>query len=137
MRPGERPVNLYPVTLRCLLVDDNDHFLAAARDLLEREGLVVAGTASDIAEAVGRAGELVPDVALVDINLGGESGFDLARLLAAPVILISTHAEDDYATLLAASPALGFIPKIGLSARAIHDVLGDADAPPVSAPRGR
>lgn len=125
------------MTLRCLLVDDNHHFLAAARGLLEREGLAVVGTAAASADALRQAAELRPDVALVDIDLGGESGFDLARLLAAPVILISTHAEDDYATLLAASPALGFIPKIGLSARAIHDVLGDADAPPVSAPRGR
>jgi DNA-binding NarL/FixJ family response regulator len=125
------------VTLRCLLVDDNHHFLAAARGLLEREGLAVVGAAAASADALRQAAELRPDVALVDIDLGGESGFDLARLLAAPVILISTHAEDDYATLLAASPALGFIPKIGLSARAIHDVLGDADAPPVSAPRGR
>jgi CheY-like chemotaxis protein len=119
------------VTLRCLLVDDNDHFLAAARDLLEREGLVVAGTASDIAEAVGRAGELVPDVALVDINLGGESGFDLARLLAGtPVIMISTHAGDDYADLIEASPAIGFLNKIELSAAGVRSLLD------VSAPQG-
>jgi DNA-binding NarL/FixJ family response regulator len=112
------------VTLRCLLVDDNDHFLAAARDLLEREGLVVAGTASDIAGALGRAGELGPDVALVDINLGGESGFDLARRLSpTPVIMISTHAGDDYADLIEDSPAIGFLSKVELSGAAVVSLV--------------
>jgi DNA-binding NarL/FixJ family response regulator len=112
------------VTLRCLLVDDNDHFLAAARDLLEREGLVVAGMASDIAGALGRAGELVPDVALVDINLGGENGFELARRLApTPVIMISTHSGDDYADLISDSPAIGFLSKIELSGSAVRSLV--------------
>ncbi|GAA0522840.1 response regulator [Paractinoplanes deccanensis] len=112
------------MTLRCLLVDDNEHFLAAARDLLEREGLVVAGTASHIADAVGRAAELGPDVALVDINLGGESGFDLAgRLVPTPVIMISTHSGDDYHDLVEASPAIGFLSKLDLSADAVEAML--------------
>jgi CheY-like chemotaxis protein len=113
------------VTLRCLLVDDNEHFLAAARDLLEREGLVVAGTASDIADAVGRAAELGPDVVLADINLGGQSGFELARRLSpTPVIMISTHSGDDYEDLIEASPAIGFLSKLDLSAVAVSTLLG-------------
>ncbi|WP_203752853.1 response regulator [Actinoplanes cyaneus] len=109
--------------LRCLLVDDNQHFLAAARELLEREGLVVAGTASRTADATRLAATVRPDVALVDIKLGGESGFDLARLLTAPVIMISTHAGDDYADLIAASPAIGFLAKTELSADAVRRML--------------
>ncbi|WP_307834575.1 response regulator [Paractinoplanes lichenicola] len=116
------------MTLRCLLVDDNDHFLAAARDLLEREGVEVAGTASDIAGALGRAGELIPDVALVDVNLGSESGFELARRLSpTPVIMISTHAGDDYADLVEESPAIGFLSKLDLSGAAVRLLLS---APP-------
>src|SRR5690242_21877397 len=69
--------------LRCLLVDDNDAFLETARALLEREGLQVAGVASSIAGALRQARALRPDVILVDIGLGEESGFELARLLAA------------------------------------------------------
>ncbi|GAA0464181.1 response regulator [Paractinoplanes deccanensis] len=110
--------------MRCLLVDDNQHFLLAARDLLEREGLTIAGTAEDIAGAQDRAAELRPDVALVDINLGGESGFDLAeRLAPVPVIMISTHSGEDYADLIAASPAIGFLSKIELSAGAVRDLV--------------
>jgi hypothetical protein len=38
--------------------------------------------------------------------------------------LISTHSEEDYADLIAASPALGFLPKTTLSAGAITRLLG-------------
>ncbi len=117
--------------LRCLLVDDNDAFLAAASLLLEREGVTVAGVASSTAEALARARVLRPDVILVDIGLGDESGFDLARLLArdgqgggAAVILISVGAEADYAELIAESPAAGFLAKSELSARRIGRILG-------------
>jgi DNA-binding NarL/FixJ family response regulator len=116
--------------LRCLIVDDSPRFLDAARGLLEGQGVMVVGQASSSAEALRRAEELRPDVTLLDIDLGGESGLELARRLqdqagpaAAPVILISTHAEQDYAELIAASPAIGFLPKTALSAGAIHDLL--------------
>jgi len=116
--------------LRCLLVDDNDAFLQTATLLLQREGLTVAGVASDIAGALRQARALRPDVILVDIGLGEQSGFDLARLLArdgqgsAGVILISTAAEADYADLIAESPAAGFLAKSELSARGISQILG-------------
>jgi hypothetical protein len=43
------------------------------------------------------------------------------------VILISTHAEDDFAELIADSPAAGFISKSELSADAIHRLLGQSE----------
>jgi hypothetical protein len=39
------------------------------------------------------------------------------------VVLISTHAEEDFADLLAVSPAVAFLPKWKLSAAAVRDVL--------------
>jgi DNA-binding NarL/FixJ family response regulator len=119
------------VSIRCLLVDDNDAFLEAASVLLQREGLKVVGVASNSAGALRQARALQPDLILVDIGLGDESGFDLARLLAedgqggrAEVILISARAETDYAELIAESPAAGFLVKSELSARAIGQILG-------------
>ena len=116
--------------LRCLIVDDNALFLEAASELLEREGVRVVGTASSIADALGQARQLRPDIILVDIVLDPESGFDLARQLAetesagATVILISTHAEADFADLIDEAPAAGFVPKSQLSARTIQQLLG-------------
>jgi DNA-binding NarL/FixJ family response regulator len=113
--------------VRCLLVDDNDAFLKAASMLLERQGVTIAGTASTSAEALQQARALRPDVILVDIGLGDESGFDLApRLLgdgAAAVIMISTRAEADYGELIAQCPAAGFLAKSDLSAAEISRLL--------------
>jgi DNA-binding NarL/FixJ family response regulator len=117
------------MTLRSLIVDDNGRFLAAARDLLERQGMSVVGVASTGSEALQLADQLRPDVTLVDIDLGEESGFDVARQLVEttegdPVVLISTYAEKDFADLIASSPAVGFVSKSDLSADAINEVLG-------------
>jgi DNA-binding NarL/FixJ family response regulator len=122
--------------LRCLLVDDNNAFLEASRVLLERQGIQVAGVASNIAGALRQARALRPDVILVDIGLGEESGFELARLLAvdgqggqrgqrvrADVILISAQAETDYTDLIAECPAAGFLHKPELSAQRISQIL--------------
>jgi DNA-binding NarL/FixJ family response regulator len=117
--------------LRCLIVDDNVSFREEMHDLLAEQGLDVVGDAGSAAEAHRQIAALRPDVALIDIDLGGESGFALARRLhenpgqvAAPhVILISTHDEAEYADLIEASSALGFLAKIDLSATAIRRLL--------------
>jgi DNA-binding NarL/FixJ family response regulator len=117
------------VAPRCVIVDDNAGFRDAARSLLEREAIEVVGVASNSAEAQAHVAELRPDVVLVDIDLGAESGFELTRALArqgqARLILISTHSELDFADLIAESPAVGFIAKSQLSARAVLELLGD------------
>jgi DNA-binding NarL/FixJ family response regulator len=122
------------MTLRCLIVDDSPSFSSAARGLLEYQGVTVVGVASNSAEALRRAEELRPDVTLVDVDLGGESGLELARRLdgaagvaRAAVILISTHAEQDYAELIATSPAIGFLSKAGISADAIEELLNSQE----------
>ncbi|HEY3586349.1 MAG TPA: response regulator transcription factor [Myxococcaceae bacterium] len=116
--------------VRCLIVDDNPGFLRAACRTLEDGGISVVGVASNGSEALRRIQELRPDVALVDIDLGGESGFDLAQQLtsngdapAPTVILISSHAEQDFADLIAESPAAAFVSKTDLSANTVRDVL--------------
>ena len=116
--------------MRCLLVDDNAAFVETARRVLDLGGLRVTGTASTIGEALLLASELQPDVVLVDIALGDENGFDLARRLAEShvgglaVIMISSDTEEDYADLVAESPVLGFLPKAELSADGIRRLLG-------------
>jgi DNA-binding NarL/FixJ family response regulator len=115
--------------LRCVIIDDSAPFLDAATSLLEREGLKVAGTASTAAQGLRRVEELRPDVVLVDVMLGQESGFDVARLLherngdAPTVILTSTHAEADLADLIDGTPVAGFVPKSRLSAAAIQEIV--------------
>lgn len=115
------------LVFRCLIVDDSVGFLSSARRLLERQGIVVAGVASNGAEALLRLAELQPDVVLLDIDLGEESGLAVAEQLdragSPRIIMISTHAEQDYRDLIAASPAVGFLSKTSLSAQAIKELL--------------
>ncbi len=114
-----------------LIVDDSEPFLAAARTLLTGEGIDVLEVATTTAQALGLVDRLQPDAVLVDVNLGAESGFDLARRLEdgehgrrSTVIMMSTHAEAEYADLIAESSAAGFLTKSRLSGdaiRLIHD----------------
>jgi DNA-binding NarL/FixJ family response regulator len=114
-----------PVGLRCLIVDDSEEFLASASRLLQAQGLEVVGAASSGVEAAELAALLRPDVALVDVCLGDEDGFEVTRRLEASapatrVVLISTHPEEDLPEL----PAGGFLAKTGMSGAAIRELLG-------------
>ena len=123
--------------VRCLIVDDSADFRDAASAMLERAGISVV-KASNSAEALKYYEDFHPDVALVDIDLGGEDGFALAEQLdrvSSPstlaVILVSTYAESDLAEMIDASPAVGFLQKFSLSPDAIRDLVK------VSGPQGR
>ncbi len=120
------------MSLRCLIVDDSRRFGDEARTLLEREGVSVVGVAASGDEAIALAAAVPHDVALVDLSLGDESGFDVASRLMdsarAPtpaVIFISTHDECEFRDRIAASPAVGFIAKTKLSAKRIRELLDD------------
>src|SRR4051794_29383028 len=128
--------------VRCLIVDDNASFRREMGGLLLEEGFDVVGGAGSVAEARGQIAELRPDVALIDIDLGGESGFELARQLheeqgrapAPHLILISTHDDTEYADLVDASSAIGFLAKIDLSAATIRGMLAEVNGSGRSAP---
>jgi DNA-binding NarL/FixJ family response regulator len=116
--------------LRCLIVDDSPVFFDTVARMLRRDGFEDVRTASTIAEALRCMEEFRPDVTLVDVCLGAESGFDLVEQLdrngwctRSAVILTSTHDPAEFADLISASPAVGFLPKMALSSRAIHDLL--------------
>lgn len=100
-------------------------FLDVARRLLERGGVSVVGTATTSADALRSACELDPDVAVIDVHLGAESGFDLARALGQSrnpaVIMTSATPEEEFAESLALTPALGFVRKSALSAGVINE----------------
>jgi DNA-binding NarL/FixJ family response regulator len=125
--------------MRCLIIDDNESFVEVARTFLEQDGLCVVGVASTTADALRQAEAMRPDVILVDIFLGDESGLELAARLRGTdgkpaVILISTHAEADVSDLISESGANGFVPKAELSADAVRRIV---DGRPPSGRRGR
>jgi len=112
-----------------LIVDDHRDFRRVARSLLEADGFLVVGEAVGADDAMTEVERLRPDVVLLDIALGGVDGLEVATWLAAladppKVVLISSRDASVYATRLATSPALGFIPKNRLSGAALADLVG-------------
>ena len=114
--------------MRCLIVDDNDGFVAAARKLLEAGGITVVGSAASSVEAFDLVASLNPDVTLIDIDLGGENGIDLAERLheigaPTPVVLVSAYSAEDFLESITTCGAAGFVAKSQLTASAIREVL--------------
>jgi CheY-like chemotaxis protein len=118
--------------MRCFIVDDNLCFLRAIRHMLERDGATVVGTATSGNEAVERALACRPDVVLVDVRLGYESGFDVARRIEElstvgsrrpAIILVSTHRADELAERIAANPSFGFLDKTRVSGAKVRALL--------------
>jgi DNA-binding NarL/FixJ family response regulator len=104
-----------------VLVDDSSEFRRVARELFMRRGHVVLGEAACAATAHSLVDRYAPDLVVVDLCLGDESGFDLARALtrAHPglaVVLMSSNRNLGAADRVSASGARGFIAKSELSA---------------------
>lgn len=69
-----------PVSPKILLVDDDPSILHALTARLKHIGLDVAAK-SDAMSAIAEANDVRPDIAIIDVNLPGTNGFDLARKL--------------------------------------------------------
>ena len=115
-----------------LIVDDHDAFRSFVRSLVDADGFEVTGEAADGESALGAVEQLHPDVVLLDVQLPGIDGIEVAERLAsrgdAPdVILMSTRDASDYGRRLRDSRALGFIQKDQISAETLAAVLTPGD----------
>jgi DNA-binding NarL/FixJ family response regulator len=107
-----------PVTVRVLIVDDQEPFRMAARMVVDAtEGFEVVGEAETGEDSVAMARSLEPDLVLMDVNLPGINGLDATRQIlgdrgeAVVVLLLSTYEEDEYAPRAAECGAAAYIPK--------------------------
>jgi DNA-binding NarL/FixJ family response regulator len=88
------------MSIRVLIVDDHEMVRAGLRTLLGRfPSIEIVGDAGSVESALKEAAKLKPDVVLLDIRLGSESGFDvcsgLSKLDPAPRVLVLTSFADD------------------------------------------
>ena len=107
-----------------VIVDDHAEFRASASALLESEGFDVIGEAADGEAAISECERLRPEIVLLDIQLPGLDGFDVAERLAgaadAPaVILISSRDAAAYGSRVKEAPVRGFLAKRSLSGAAL------------------
>jgi DNA-binding NarL/FixJ family response regulator len=90
------------MTLRILLVDDNQTFLLAVRQFLDLlPGMAVIAEAHDGLDGLSQAAELEPDLILLDIAMPGMNGLDVARRIqtwpAPPeIVFLSMHDNAAY-----------------------------------------
>ena len=109
------------MTVRVLIVDDQEPFRMAARMVVEvTDGFEVVGEAETGEDSVTMAEELKPDLVLMDVNLPGINGLDATRQIlagaidgsgAVVVLLLSTYEEEEYAPRAAECGASAYIPK--------------------------
>jgi DNA-binding NarL/FixJ family response regulator len=118
-----------PMATRVFIVDDHQPFRMAARLALEQAGFDVVGEAADGHSALTGITRVRPELVLMDVNLPDLDGFDVVARLAGsgcrPVIVfISVGDGPAQRRRVAASPALGFLPKGEFSATALTELLG-------------
>jgi DNA-binding NarL/FixJ family response regulator len=121
------------MALRCFVADDHPAIVdAVSRFLAGEEGIEIAGTAGGGADTVARVQELQPDVAVVDVQMPGIGGIEVARQLAAAgcptgVIIYTGYSERAVVIEAIDAGARGFVLKespLSDLVRAIRTVAG-------------
>jgi DNA-binding NarL/FixJ family response regulator len=116
------------MAMTLMIVDDHRSFRNAARRVLENAGFEIVGEAADGESALETIAVLRPDVVLLDVQLPGIDGFEVAVRLSergdAPLIVMTSSRDGaDFGPLVEQSGARGFIGKADLSGAAINAVL--------------
>jgi DNA-binding NarL/FixJ family response regulator len=119
---------------RILLADDHVIVRQGFRALLEREGLEVVAEAANGHEAVRLAGELLPDVAVLDFAMPLLNGLDAAKEIRrrsprTRTILLTVHSEDHYVLEALEAGVHGYVVKTQAAAdlvQAIREIRGNA-----------
>jgi DNA-binding NarL/FixJ family response regulator len=115
------------VPLHIVLIDDHAGFRQTARELLVERGHIVVGEAACGAGALQVVSCCSPDVAVLDVGLGGESGFDVARelLRAHPrLVIVLVSADPRGPDEVSASGARSFLLKSQLGTADLAALVG-------------
>lgn len=115
--------------IRILIADDHAIVREGLKQILAgREDLGVAGEASSFDEVLTKTREASFDVVVLDLALGDRSGLELLKHLKAehpglPILILSMHAEEQYAARLLKAGAAGYLTKGSAPKQLIEAVL--------------
>ena len=113
--------------MKILLVDDHALFLAGLKNLLTANGLEVVGTASNIREAWEQTRRLNPEVILMDIQMPGQDGIEITRLIKrnfpnVKIVMLTVFQDDAHLFEAIKAGASGYLLK-GLEKEKFLDLL--------------
>lgn len=117
--------------INVLIVDDHTIVRQSLANLLRTQGDInILGEAGTGEQAVKLAEELVPDVILMDVNLGATSGLEVTKTILArqpgiKVIGLSMHIENEIAAAMHACGAVAYVSK-GIAAEDLISVIRNA-----------
>ena len=103
--------------IRVLLAEDHTIVRKGLRSLLDSEAdIEVIGEAEDGRQAVEMAGELMPDVVLMDITMPSLNGFEATRQIKqrfpdVKVLVLTMHANEEYVFQILRAGASGYVVK--------------------------
>jgi DNA-binding NarL/FixJ family response regulator len=122
------------VTVRVLIVDDQEPFRLAARTVVElTDGFEVVGEAETGEDSVAMTADLHPDLVLMDVNLPGINGLEATKQILAGsdsvvVIMLSTYEAEEYAPRATEAGAAAYIPKAEFGPDRLEEAWGSASA---------
>lgn len=128
-------------TISVLLVDDQELVRRGLAMMIDStDDLVVAGEASSGDEAIHLAGELAPDVVVMDVRMPGTDGIEATRRIvrqhpASRVLILTTFDLDEYAFGGLRAGASGFLVKTAPRAELLAAVRAVAAGDAVVSPR--
>jgi len=105
------------VSIRVLIADDHVLLRQGIRNVIELEDdVTIVGEAGDGEEAVKKVGELLPDIALIDINMPRLSGLEVTKRIRennpdVKVIVLTMHDDESYVVELVKAGAAGYLLK--------------------------
>jgi two-component system response regulator DegU len=115
-----------------IIVDDHPVVRAGIRNLLEKApDIIVSGEASNGTEALSMLKELSPDVLLLDMEMPGMNGNEVAQAvkkegLPVRILALSAHDDKQYIQELLASGAAGYLVKEEVPEAIVEAVRGVA-----------
>jgi DNA-binding NarL/FixJ family response regulator len=118
--------------IRVVLADDHPLMRLGIRKMLSRTGdIEVVGEASNGYEALEMVSTLEPDVLLLDMEMPGMKGYEVAQELEAsgspvPILVLSAYEDRQYILGVLASGAAGYLTKEELPETIVKAVRGVA-----------
>jgi DNA-binding NarL/FixJ family response regulator len=138
--PAHKRSSSPPGILRVVIADDHPFYRQGLARLLSQSGVEVVGQAANGPAAIELVEQTAPDVAVIDLNMPGMSGVEVARRLhermpASRVLVVSVSAQEEDVTQAILAGASGYVLKDGPVEEVVAGIRAAAAGESLLSPR--